>query len=67
MSFVILVSAARSLADMALPEWRFQSPLKWNYGALHSSVAFERFQQYAMKGWRLRQLENDTDTRTEKL
>lgn len=45
-----LVSAGRCLADMALREWRFQSPLKWNYGALHSSVAFECFQQYAMKG-----------------
>lgn len=58
MSFVILVSAGRSLADMALQEWRFQSPLKWNYRALHSSVAFERFQQYAAEG--RRQLENDT-------
>lgn len=58
MSFVILVSAGRSLADMALQEWRFQSPLKWNYRALHSSVAFERFQQYAAEG--RRHLENDT-------
>lgn len=61
MSFVISVSAGRSLADMALREWRLQSPLKWNYGALHSSVAFERFQQYAMEGRRYRQVENDTD------
>lgn len=62
MLFVILVSAGRSLSDMTLQEWRFQSPLKWNYGALHSSVAFEHFQLYAMKARRLRQLENYTDS-----
>lgn len=64
MSFVTLASAGRIIADVALQEWRFQSPLKWNYGALHTSVAFECFQQYAMKEKRLRQLENDTDTQT---
>lgn len=49
---------------MSFQEWRFQSLLRWNYGALYSSVAFERFQQYAIEGRRLRQLENDTDTQT---
>ncbi|CAB1432973.1 unnamed protein product [Pleuronectes platessa] len=51
------VSAGRGLADVALQEWRLQSPLKWNHGALHSSPAFERFQRCAMKRKRLRQLE----------
>lgn len=30
----------------ALQIWRSQSPLKWNYGALHSWVAFQHFQRY---------------------
>lgn len=64
MSSVTLVSAGRSLADVALQEWRFQSPMKWNYGALHGSLAFERFQRYALNGKRLRQLENDTAPQT---
>lgn len=57
MSFVTLVSAG-SLADMALQEWRFQSPLKWNYKALHTSVAFT-FSNMLWMRTRLRQLEND--------
>lgn len=40
MSFFTLVSAGRRLADMPLQKWSFQSPLKWNYRALHTSVAF---------------------------
>lgn len=58
------VSAGRGLADIALGERRFQSPLKWNYGALHSSLAFQRSQQYTRKGRRRRQLEARTDTQT---
>lgn len=61
MSIVTLECAGRGLADIGFQEWRLQSPLKWNYGALHSSVTFERLQQYT-KGSRCRQLENDSDT-----
>ncbi|MED6232957.1 hypothetical protein ATANTOWER_004830 [Ataeniobius toweri] len=37
---LLQVSAGRRLADMKLQQWSFQSPLKWNYKALHTSVAF---------------------------
>lgn len=66
MSFVILASAARRLADMAL--W-LQSPFEMELegmgvgvgglgGFFHSSVAFE-LSSSAAKGRRPRQLEND--------
>lgn len=64
MSCVTSVSADRSRAHEALREWRLQSPLKWNYGALHSSLAFERFEQNAMEEEKPRQLENDTAVQT---